>query len=472
VAVDPTDLLKGISQRAQSGVNGIWSSRQAEMPWNLAAGAGQRSTPQGSLAPFATSYPGGGLAPFNSGYIGGSLTPYSSAYSGGSLTPFSGGYPGGSLTPFGGGPAASLSPFGGQGLPSPTGFDSPYATPRVQPQGSSSTTTSSTTVGSTGGGSPYNVTPLDGKTGSQNVLKYSDLINAAAQKYGLPPALIAGVIEHESGGDPTAGTKNHPGGAIGLMQIMPETWGGLGEGGPEARLDPATNIDGGAKLLSQLYTTYGNWDDALTAYFYPPGVKNPDAPAPGANGGKTPRQVRDEFKVDASHFVQAGVDPTASTTRSGSMQLRMSQFDASVPGQWQADACGPTSAAAFVNSFTGSSWNPGQMFAKAQANGTWAGGQMRGPEAEAQLIRENGVPTAHTTAVSDQTIQAQLAAGHPVILDTPGHYFYITGYDPSTGRYEMGSSASDLTAARGRTQYALGEINALGMGAPRALIVA
>lgn len=87
-----------------------------------------------------------------------------------------------------------------------------------------------------------------------------ELADAAADKYGLPRRLVRSVMEAESGFQPDAVS---PKGAIGLMQLMPETAQTLGA---DPR-DPAQNVDAGVRYLSDLLNRYngGLWR-ALAAY--------------------------------------------------------------------------------------------------------------------------------------------------------------------------------------------------------------
>jgi len=101
-------------------------------------------------------------------------------------------------------------------------------------------------------------------------LEYTDLVNKAAKDYNLQPALIYGVIHTESRFDPKAGSSV---GALGLMQIMPETFDWLqekrGESGKYTTEDlytPSVNIDYGSYLLRYFLDYYGNEKCAVAAY--------------------------------------------------------------------------------------------------------------------------------------------------------------------------------------------------------------
>ncbi|MBQ7744439.1 MAG: lytic transglycosylase domain-containing protein [Ruminococcus sp.] len=101
-------------------------------------------------------------------------------------------------------------------------------------------------------------------------LEYTDLVNKAAKDYNLQPALIYGVIHTESRFDPEAGSSV---GALGLMQIMPETFDWLqekrGESGKYTTEDlytPSVNIDYGSYLLRYFLDYYGNEKCAVAAY--------------------------------------------------------------------------------------------------------------------------------------------------------------------------------------------------------------
>jgi soluble lytic murein transglycosylase-like protein len=96
---------------------------------------------------------------------------------------------------------------------------------------------------------------------------YAPLIQQAAARYGLNPSLLYGLIEQESGFDPSATSSA---GALGLTQLMPSTAASLGVAEP---LNPTQSIEGGARYLSQLLHQFaGNTADALAAYNAGPGA--------------------------------------------------------------------------------------------------------------------------------------------------------------------------------------------------------
>jgi soluble lytic murein transglycosylase-like protein len=107
----------------------------------------------------------------------------------------------------------------------------------------------------------------DAMEGSAGSSEYNPLIEQAAARYGVDPAVLHGLIQQESGFDPSAESSA---GAAGLTQLMPSTAASLGVANP---LDPAESIEGGARYLSQLMTQFGgNTADALAAYNAGPGA--------------------------------------------------------------------------------------------------------------------------------------------------------------------------------------------------------
>ncbi len=100
---------------------------------------------------------------------------------------------------------------------------------------------------------------------------YAERIDDAAERYGVDEHLIAAVIRCESGWNDTAQSKA---GAVGLMQIMPDTAKSLTElklvdtnrFDPNNLTDPATNIEYGTAQLSYLQDQFATTDQVIAAY--------------------------------------------------------------------------------------------------------------------------------------------------------------------------------------------------------------
>lgn len=89
----------------------------------------------------------------------------------------------------------------------------------------------------------------------------NSIFEEAGAAFGVSVNLLKSIARAESGFDPTA--VSHAG-AVGIMQLMPQTAASLGV---TNSYDPRENIMGGAKLISQLLEKYnGNTTLALAAY--------------------------------------------------------------------------------------------------------------------------------------------------------------------------------------------------------------
>jgi soluble lytic murein transglycosylase-like protein len=94
-----------------------------------------------------------------------------------------------------------------------------------------------------------------------NKQKFSDLINQAAYRHQVDPKLVHAVIQTESAYNASAVSSA---GAVGLMQLMPDTARRYGVGD---RRDPLQNVDGGTHYLRDLIEMFSpNLELAVAAY--------------------------------------------------------------------------------------------------------------------------------------------------------------------------------------------------------------
>lgn len=91
--------------------------------------------------------------------------------------------------------------------------------------------------------------------------EFATPIENAARAHGVDPALVRAVIHAESGFNPNARSRK---GAIGLMQLMPDTASDLGVSDPTS---VQQNIRGGVKYLAMLLGQYGGDVTLATAAY-------------------------------------------------------------------------------------------------------------------------------------------------------------------------------------------------------------
>ncbi|MDO8184489.1 lytic transglycosylase domain-containing protein [Conexibacter sp. JD483] len=175
--------------------------------------------------------------------------------------------------------------------------------------------------GGIGGG--LTTTPVGGATGSQlggTPSPYDDLIIASAQRNGLDPALLKGLIRAESDFNPNAGSGA---GAVGLTQLMPGTAASLGVTDPR---DPAQSIEGGAKYLKQQLDAFGgDVTKALAAYNAGPG-------AVARYGGVPPYAETQAYVQRVQQYAaEYRVAPAAAQPVAGGLQTAAPVFTTSLP---------------------------------------------------------------------------------------------------------------------------------------------
>ena len=98
-------------------------------------------------------------------------------------------------------------------------------------------------------------------SGKTNYTELHDVIEECAEKYNVDSELIRAMIQIESGWNTDAVSNKR---AQGLMQLMPRTAAMLGV---KDAFDPAQNIEGGVRYISDLTDKYrGDIEKALAAY--------------------------------------------------------------------------------------------------------------------------------------------------------------------------------------------------------------
>lgn len=102
------------------------------------------------------------------------------------------------------------------------------------------------------------VTNVTETAGGMNL---EEIFEEASKTYGVPVYLLKAVSQAESNFNANAVSSS---GAVGIMQLMPET---AAELGVDNAFDPEENIMGGAKYLAEKLTQYnGDIELALAAY--------------------------------------------------------------------------------------------------------------------------------------------------------------------------------------------------------------
>jgi len=109
---------------------------------------------------------------------------------------------------------------------------------------------------------PQNQADFDAKRGTSTSREnpYADIMEAAAEQYGLDPRLLESLARAESGFNPQAVSQK---GAQGLFQFIPETAQAMGVDDP---FDPYQATMGGARYVRELIDRFGSPDLAIAAY--------------------------------------------------------------------------------------------------------------------------------------------------------------------------------------------------------------
>ncbi|RNE94207.1 lytic transglycosylase domain-containing protein [Marichromatium sp. AB32] len=137
--------------------------------------------------------------------------------------------------------------------------------------------------------------------------RYAELAGRIADGIGLDRDLVQAVIAAESAYDPDAVS---PVGAVGLMQVMPETARDYGVEGQARLAEPATNLATGMRHLKRLLEKYDNIGQAVMAY-------NAGEGALARGGGRVdyPETQRYTHRVLTDYLGRKGVAPYSEAAR-------------------------------------------------------------------------------------------------------------------------------------------------------------
>lgn len=212
--------------------------------------------------------------------------------------------------------------------------------------------------------------------------EYDDLIEAAGRRYNVDPRLIKSIMLQESRGN--SRVRNSDAGAIGIMQLMPETARSLGV---DPRV-PAQAIDGAARLLARHLDTYGSPEMAVLAY----------------HGGPDQRQwgpkTREYVQAVGQHYARLGGQGTP-------------QGVAPI-GQSGQTATSPVDPAALQNFVTGG--GAGQPRAETRPG---ASGDVNADIEEFVRGAPEPAPSARAAGTRGERLQAGFTRGMRDVLDKP-----------------------------------------------------
>lgn len=143
------------------------------------------------------------------------------------------------------------------------------------------------------------------------------IVLQTAERNHVDPALVRAVISTESNWNSSAVSSK---GALGLMQLVPDTARQMGVGNA---FDPAQNVDGGVRYLRMLLERYnGDLSKALAAYNAGPGAVDRFGGVPNFRETRDyVRKVTDTYyrpgSDRAAHALQASVSIYRTTDASG-----------------------------------------------------------------------------------------------------------------------------------------------------------
>lgn len=150
------------------------------------------------------------------------------------------------------------------------------------------------------------------------------------------------------------------------------------------------------------------------------------------------------------------------------VDYRQSQFsDQSIPFDTAVGLCGPAAAIAFMRVNGGQPPTLRQAMELAKKVG-WTTAGMAGPQSQKALL--DLMDKTYGTSINAQlesradwqAIAASAQGGKLTTVSTPEHYFTISGYDPATNKYFVGTSGTDMK--KGSDWMSAADIERVGKG--------
>jgi soluble lytic murein transglycosylase-like protein len=306
------------------------------------------------------------------------------------------------------------------------GLQGPSTPPQAPPPPQAPTAPVGPPSGPTAPAGPQPTTPGD----------LIDRTRQAAQSAGIDPDIFSRQINQESGFNPRAGS---PAGAQGIAQFMPQTAQGLGidPWNPDQALPAAANL-----MKSYLDKYGGDWSKALSAYNAGPGNVDKYGGIPPFE--ETQRYVN-TILGGAKDLAQQGLSAVNTAVDAAKSQIatRTSQFQLGLSSGDAYAACGPAAAIAFAQTY-GRNPTVDEAMQLAKQVGWNAQQGMAGVQSEVKLLNTMGVDAHATQGVDWSQVGRDASGGNPVIISTPGHYYYVQGYNAQTGQLNVGTSGTDL----------------------------
>ena len=286
----------------------------------------------------------------------------------------------------------------------------------------------------------------------------------AAAKAGHPnPTQFVEQMRWESGGfapDVISGARTSGAGALGIAQIMPDVARSAGVNA----LDPEQALAYAARRMADNYRKFnGDAERALAEYNM--GAGNLDRYGPrGLPETNSYIDIIGERTRAAEAANRAAGQQAAGTVKLSnpiSGQRSINQFSLVDQGLSWSDAeaaCGPAALLSFW-AMTGRTPDASEAMQMARASGWTQAGGMNGVGNFMKMLGMAGVNAALDSTPSREEINSSLDAGNAVALSNAKHYFMATGYDKSTGKYNVGGSGEALKG--GSAWMTLEEIEAL-----------